>query len=536
MSRSYKIRAKVHRVYSVDEVRALYGICRNTLSNWVSSGLSPSPGPGSQLFRGAELNRFHMARRAQGRRQMRIGQFYCLRCKVPVFPIGASLELQEIDKGGVLASADCSECSGIVMKRLGQTESDRLREALDTNTNLADIDEAIGPTPVGIGKIQDAEAEFEPSWNDRILHSWQDYAGRYDPKTVDAHLTSIRDFEASIEGMSFSQVTPRNVAAYRNQLIERGAGQASDGGLSASTIRHRASHLAAFFRWLCTQEGYRRLDASLPEYFALPRKQMAKAVPPPTKDYPTIEEAEAMVQAMPSRSPIQRRNQAMVACAFLTGLRASALLSMRLKHLDTETRKAIQDGREMRAKNGKSFTVHWFPVPESFAQIAMAWKAEVIGFGYGPQDALFPDGKHLVLQRSSSATIPILKANGPLTQAFQEACTGTGKAYTPHAARHCLKAHGDRICTSSEALKAWSLNLGHDSVVITETHYGKMAESDRIRILDGLSLQGGNSDDEKELMLSYFSHELVPGTSQWKRAKALIRQREEAKDAVVVVE
>ncbi len=34
MSRSYKIRAKSHRVYNVEEVQKLYTVCRNTVSNW----------------------------------------------------------------------------------------------------------------------------------------------------------------------------------------------------------------------------------------------------------------------------------------------------------------------------------------------------------------------------------------------------------------------------------------------------------------------------------------------------------------------
>ncbi|WP_193139001.1 hypothetical protein [Meridianimarinicoccus sp. MJW13] len=196
MSRAYKIRAKVHRVYAVDEVLKLYGICRNTLSNWVSCGLVPSPGAGPQIFRGAELNRFHTARRARGRRQLRMGQFFCLRCKVAVVPVVSSLSFPQHDKRGAMAIAVCSECDCTVMKRLGQTEYDRLREARDTNTSLAHADESEGPSPACVGKNHGSETQIDPSLNDRILHSWQICAGRFDVKTVDAHLTYIREFDA----------------------------------------------------------------------------------------------------------------------------------------------------------------------------------------------------------------------------------------------------------------------------------------------------------------------------------------------------
>ncbi|WP_366194685.1 tyrosine-type recombinase/integrase [Meridianimarinicoccus marinus] len=263
---------------------------------------------------------------------------------------------------------------------------------------------------------------------------------------------------------------------------------------------------------------------------------MAKALPPPMKEYPTIDEAEDMISSMPGVTRLQRRNKAIVACAFLTGLRAAALLSMKLKHLDTEARMAVQDGREMHAKNGKSFTVRWFPMPESFAHCVVAWKEEISALGFGPDDALFPAGKYLTAPLGDHENIPILLTTDPITRAFQQACSGTGNHYTPHAARHCLKALGDRICTTSKALKAWSLNLGHDSLVTTETYYGKMTETDRMRILGDLTAQQGSSDDEKDLMLRYCLHELAPGTPEFKRAKALIRRREEEMESAAVVE
>ncbi len=61
---------------------------------------------------------------------------------------------------------------------------------------------------------------------------------------------------------------------------------------------------------------------------------------------------------------LERRDRAMVATTFVSGLRVGALTSLRLKHLDMDAKEVIQDGREMRAKNGKSFRVFWFPRTE----------------------------------------------------------------------------------------------------------------------------------------------------------------------------
>ncbi|WP_114287954.1 phage integrase N-terminal SAM-like domain-containing protein [Candidatus Halocynthiibacter alkanivorans] len=79
-----------------------------------------------------------------------------------------------------------------------------------------------------------------------------------------AHLVSIRDFEQFLEGKPFEKVTPRNAGAYRDRLVEFGRMPKKDGGLSNSTIRHRASHLSAFFKWLRNQDGFRRLSGTGP--------------------------------------------------------------------------------------------------------------------------------------------------------------------------------------------------------------------------------------------------------------------------------
>lgn len=530
MSRRYKARAKRHRVYDVPEVMALYHVCRNTVSNWVGAGLAPSHGAGPQLFRGCELNRFHIARRAQGRQNLGLGQCYCLSCKVAVSPQPHSFHLWQANSGRWMAHGACSECGSAIMKLLDATGYNRLQEAIRTNANLLEIDEDKEEAPSGVGTKAPSGVPELPSMNDRIIHDWQLYAGRYDSKTMDAHLISIRDFEAFVDGQCFSQVSDKDVGRYRNGLLAKGEVPPKQGGFSASTIRHRASHLAAFFKWLAKQEGYRRLSTTLPEYFALPRQKMAKVLARADRSYPSMEEAQAMVHSMPSVTRAQRRDRALVACAFLTGLRAAALSSMRLKHIDCEAETAVQDAREMRAKNGKSFPIRWFPVPGEISQVVVQWKQELKGTDFGPEDALFPDSKYLSAPKAGTAPVPILGSTGVVNKAFRIASHGVGKAYSPHSARHCLKALGDQLCNRPEERKAWSLNLGHESMVITEAHYGKMTEATRMQVLGTIKQKDETSDDEKELMLRYFLHRLVPGSPEHRAARHLVRQREAAFD------
>ena len=384
MSRSYRgVRPKAHRVYSVQDVMKLCGISRNTVCNWVRSGLVPVDKQKPQLFRGAELARFHAARR-QERPKLRSGEFKCLGCKAVVSPETTTVRFQTSSKGEMFASATCPDCGASLMKRLGKTEYDNIRNCLDTNTSLTSIDEGLGGSPACIGSNQAKPAQTQPSPNDRLIHDWQDYAGRYTEKTVDAHLAAIRSFEAFIQLKPFSKVTTDDAAAWREDVVSSGGG-----GLSHSTIRHRASHLRAFFEWLGKEAGFRHL-APVPAYFELPRRFHQKKVSK-SREYPTLDEAKEMLDAMPTKTLKDRRQRAIFAFAFVGGLRADALITVRRRHVDLARRQITHDGEEMRTKNGKSFVVNWFPRTEHFRQVFIAWFEEGAALGLQPDDALFPD-------------------------------------------------------------------------------------------------------------------------------------------------
>ncbi|GGE15275.1 hypothetical protein GCM10011360_00120 [Primorskyibacter flagellatus] len=136
MSRSYRnVRTHDTMVYSVDDVQALFGVHRNTVSNWVVSGLKPSDDSLPQRFRGAELKRFHADRAERARRNLRLGEFKCIACGNAVFPELGTLSLTRKEGHVSLASATCCDCGASLFKLLGATECDYLQECLDTNTS-----------------------------------------------------------------------------------------------------------------------------------------------------------------------------------------------------------------------------------------------------------------------------------------------------------------------------------------------------------------------------------------------------------------
>jgi hypothetical protein len=234
-------------VYRIEDLIQLYGITRNTASNWISEGLRPSHNITPYVFNGAEVKRFHEARRLASKETLRVGQFKCFKCKQRVFPDLPSLEIYPLKNGGSAVWARCSNCKCAVNKRVNEIDRDRILNCTITNTTLVSLDEGYEQVPVGIGKNGTSENDVSYFVNDRILYAWLQFAGRFDQKTISAKLGFIREFEAAFDGKSFAKVKTEDVAAFRKGLMVSAESDRDD-RRSISTVRHCASHLKSFFK------------------------------------------------------------------------------------------------------------------------------------------------------------------------------------------------------------------------------------------------------------------------------------------------
>ena len=83
---------KIHRSYTVEEIAELFAIHKNTVRNWVKSGLSTSDDKRPMLILGIDLAAFLQARRTKNKRPCRPGEIYCVRCRAPKFPAASMAE------------------------------------------------------------------------------------------------------------------------------------------------------------------------------------------------------------------------------------------------------------------------------------------------------------------------------------------------------------------------------------------------------------------------------------------------------------
>jgi integrase len=533
MSRSYKkIILKKHFVYSVEELMELSGVCRNTVSNWVKEGLSPSDTSRPYVFRGAEVTRFRDARQLRSVKPLRIGQFGCFACKEKVFPQVGTVHQGKFKNGQIALGARCSDCEASVTKIVNETDCDKIMQCVVTNTSLDSLDEESGPVEAGIGKVSPPESAELYFLNDRILHEWIKYAGRWSVKTVDAKLAAIRQFEEFCDGQAFAKLSKDDVTRFRDHLKSR-VETHDDERLSVSTVRHSASHVKSFLEWLIEQPKFGQLDRSLPKQLTLPKRFDAAPLSTAERPVPTIDEAERMINLMSEETIKGRRDRAMVAIAFLGALRADTVTSLLVKHLQIDNRIIVQDAARSRTKNGKSLRVKFFHLPSVFAEVLEEWMEELMELGFRPHDALFPDEKYLTNTAvgAGSERIKAMASTHAISSTFKLASRLVEKQFSPHSAKHCIGQLGLDLCKTPEQTKAWSQNMGHEGEDITQRYYQNIPESGVHEIIEEVGSDGidTGAEGDKELLLSFFENRLTPGTPEHLRGRLLAHEREKAR-------
>ena len=309
--------------------------------------------------------------------------------------------------------------------------------------------------------------------------------------TVDAVADALARFEAATRCRDFKAFHFEQAVAFKNRLAQH-RNMRSGAPLSKATLYATVTHLKRFFQWLAMQPGYKGVKYSDAEYFNLSDNDTRIAMAKRERAFPTIEQVRHVLRRMPTVSEIERRNRALIAFALLTGARDSAIASMKLKHLDLSARTVHQDAREVRTKFRKTFVTVFFPVGDDVRQIVEQWVAYLLGVKlWGNDDPLFPATETIVGPDQKFVVIGVKrehwKTASRIRTIFRDAFHSAGLPYfNPHSFRKTLVALGRSLCRTPEELKAWSQNLGHDSVLTTLSSYGAVQVQRQAEIMSDL--------------------------------------------------
>lgn len=306
-------------------------------------------------------------------------------------------------------------------------------------------------------------------------------ARRRATSTVDGIRKALTRYEEYTGHRDFSAFNKELAIGFKTHLLTIKA-QRTDETLSKSTVLSTLNALKDFFRWLGCQPGFKsRIILTDIDYFSLSDKEARAARSSRYGEWPTLEQVRKVIFSMPHTTDIEKRNRALIAFAIVTGMRDSAIATIRLKHISFERGLVMQDPKEVKTKFSKRIDTFFFPVGDDILDIVRDWitylRAEKL---YGPDDPVFP--RTLTRQDQDHCFVadglqPIFWCNTtPIRQIYKAAFAGAGLPYFhPHSFRKTLVDLGQRSCKNPEEFKAWSQNLGHEDVLTTFTNYGQIS-------------------------------------------------------------
>jgi integrase len=324
---------------------------------------------------------------------------------------------------------------------------------------------------------------------------------------IDSVCKSIVRFEQYNRLKDFGTFNKEQAVGFKNYLLNTKTERTGE-ILSKATILSTIKHLQAFFKWLSSQEGYKSKIKLLDiRYFNLTDKDVRIAQSRKLRPFPSLEQIRAAVQAMPTEIDIHKRDRALLAFAIVSGARDSAIISLKIKHLDVLHQRVTQYPDQVKTKRSKTIITGFFPVGEDFKNIVLEW-AEYLTKEklFSPDDPLFP--KTTMKLDASNGFQPDgisrehWNTTAPVCKIFRQAFEGANLPYfNPHSIRHTLGHLAQTYCTTPQEFKAWSQNLGHESVNTTFGSYGYIDPHTQCEVIKGLgSKETTNNAELKKLL------------------------------------
>lgn len=329
--------------------------------------------------------------------------------------------------------------------------------------------------------------------NERIKRAYLTFlreAKRCDQATVLKAADAILRFEVSTGYKSFKKFHIEQPRAFKAKLNEERSATTGK-PLSKATVSGILRANKAFFIWLAGQPGYKsRISYSDAEYFNQNAKDARIAHAAREAPYPTLAQCRHAFDRMPDGTDIERRNKALFAFLMITGARNGAISSFRLKHIDQVEGTVFQDAREVRTKAAKTFTTWFLPVDPVYLACFTAWVRHLCDERlFGHDDPLFPPPEMGRVQ-GGFAVIGLKRtpyANaGAIREAIKTAFVSADlPPFVPHSFRKTIVKWGVNHYKTPEALKAFSQNIGHESLLTTYSAYLPVSHERQAELITG---------------------------------------------------
>ena len=348
--------------------------------------------------------------------------------------------------------------------------------------------------------------KLNPS-NERIKRDYCRYlkgARGKSEATLDEARKALSRYEEYTRHRDFCSFCREQAIGFKEHLAETSRLKTGE-TLSHSTQVRTLAMLKEFFIWLAWQRGFKsKIHVPDIEYLNPAIKDATAAKSAKLRDFPSLEQIRAVIDAAPVATVMERRNRALLAFAILTGMRDRALVSVSLRDVDLSKKPPLvrQEPGRIETKFSKNIDTYFIPLGNDLTAIIVDWIEELqTRLLFAPTAPLFPrtkvrQGDNLSFEADGVEPIHWRNAS-PVRQIFRQAFERVGLNYfPPHSFRRTLGHLMQTVCPTPQQIKAWSQNLGHENVATTLTSYGKIDPHQQGDIIAAITLEASEPDDD----------------------------------------
>lgn len=328
--------------------------------------------------------------------------------------------------------------------------------------------------------------------NEKIKRSYFEWLKEADGKcdnTVRAATRAIQVYEDFTKHDSFKCFNKDQAVSFKKWLREK---EYRGQPVQITTVVMYLRHLKNFFTWLSQKPGYRRkVTLENVGYLSATDNEVRAAAQHDEPNHPSLPYVLKLVGSITGGTEVDRRDQAMISFLFLTGIRETALVSLRLGCFD-ENRMCVRQAHSLGVitKRAKFIFSMIFPFDKGLQNHIIGWAKYLREKGFGSKDPLFPRSKmfqkragDLCYERSHTVEPVFWNAGNRVQGILKERSQAAHLEYfSPHAFRHLGARLGLQACRSGEHVKAVANSFRHEHVETLLRVYGNPTQERMIEI------------------------------------------------------
>lgn len=309
-------------------------------------------------------------------------------------------------------------------------------------------------------------------------------------KTIDRKWAHLRHLLNWADEIPFPEVSRLDDPSFSTFLLtDRNDGATEP--LSPASMQRACLEARNFFLWAKEHKRsqYRKISVSWIDTLRPPRARGIQSMLV-EREYYSLAEVRALLDFKPIRL-IDARDQAAVAFLFLSGMRISAFVTLPLQCVDAVEGVVEQlPSKGVRTKNSKAARTYLLPIADLHS-IVEDWHHRVEN--ELAEDALWypnlsADGNNWNISQeygdSESRRLSF-------SRGLKRLCARAGIPYkSPHKLRNGHGVYGMKTVKTIEELKAFSQNMMHENMEITDRLYGKLSGKDVGSVIVNLKEKG----------------------------------------------